>query len=269
MIGNANDASLLTWESEEEPESEQRHLAALYAWTHADVSMLNVKLSPDAGFAAVQKLLPQERYESSSVDFFDTRTWHRRGRCKVRMPPGGNVIHRVEISFVSEEKFILTDVDITMYERDRVVWEAAVSVPPWPAEWPYLPEYEPWRIVASAEPTLASGLLFVPVHWARILQPARWEPAVWQDRYAVEVISIADGSWVRRLEDDEVPPTPNSISIEIEDGRARCMDGSNVLATLVPPTGRRITAADVSLRAQRALVVLDARQLVFLELPPK
>jgi hypothetical protein len=44
--------------------------------------------------------------------------------------------------------------------------------------------------------------------------------------------------------------------------------GRNLLATMVPPAGRRITAADVSLRTRRALLVLDANQLLFIALPP-
>jgi hypothetical protein len=262
-----NDSASVTWHVANDSSSDQ--LETLYAWTHVEVPILNVKLSPEAGFAAVQKILPQEQYENSSVGFFDTETWNLRWRCKVRMPPGGNVIHRVEILFVAEERFVLTDVDITMYEREQVVWAAAVSIPSWPTEWPHRPEYEPWEIVGSGKPTLESGSLFVPVHWARMMEPAGWNGGAWQDRYAVEVVRIEDGKWIRRVDDGKAPLTPGSVSVEIEDGCARCMVGSNLLATIVPPTGRRITAADVSLRARRALVVLDARQLVYLALPPE
>lgn len=260
-----NDSSSVTWHEADEPNA--RQLETLYAWTHAEVPILNVKLSPGTGFAAVQRILPHEQYENSSVGFFDTETWNLRWRCNVRMPPGGNVIHPVEIVFVTEERFVLTDVDIRMYERDQVLWDAAVPIPSWPTEWPHRPAYEPWEIVGSGEPTMEGGSLFVPVHWARMTEPAGWNGSVWQDRYAVEVLRIDDGKWIRRIEDSEARrSTPAAITVE--NGVASYQEVDETVATLEPPRGRNITAADVSLRLRRALVVLDAREFRYVVLPP-
>jgi hypothetical protein len=244
-----------------------QQLEVMYRWKYDGVPILNVKLSPTARIAAVQKVLPQERSKNSSIGFFETERWSLLWRQKVPFPHGGTGPHKVNTLFLSDDRHVLADTEITMYERDQVLWKAEIPIPTWPVEaHRYFSNPEEWKIGECGEPAANERFLFVPVHWIRRLEPGGGADGMsFDDAYTTEVVSIDDGRWDRRIVLSTIPTfgLPPRREMRITNDRAELWHREQLIGTLEASQGRRITAADVSMN--RALVVLDAHELLELK----
>lgn len=222
----------------------------------------NVRLSPDARVAVIQRLLPAEMDKSSSVVFFETERWSPLWAVKVPHQQGNPDDTR--IIFFTNDRYFMTNHGLAMYERDRVLWKAELPQPTFTliGGWHYDLKWEPR---SYGTPAADESFLYIRTRWSRPLEPGGgYDGWQWQDEDSVEVISLQDGSWVRRIEQSGSarPEVPDRRFVITRGTRAEVWNGKVTLGTLEAP-GRSMQSADVV--GDRALVVLDGPELLFLK----
>lgn len=238
-----------------------------------EIPIFSVKLSADARIAAVQRLLPSEKFESSSLEFFSLNDWSLLWRLKLPLPLGANVAHWIQPLLLGANRFVVADADMAMYDGNQLQWRTEYPQPNWPSDHYIAVTPERWRVVSSSVPVIWNNHFLVHVRWARKLGPGGDNEGVWQDVLALELVDI-DGRWVRRIDvdDQRVPSEPVPLTRSpyklLSGGEAEWRPDGELVAVLRPPQGREISAVDISLDSRRALVVLDARELVDFSLVP-
>lgn len=239
-----------------------------------EVPILSVKMSADARIAAVQRLLPDGRLGYLSVECFSLSDWSFLWRIELPFQYGGNVAHPVQPLFLEANRLVIAGEELAMYDEDRLLWRTEYPLPDLASPSYYIArEPQRWRVVDTSAPIVWNELFLIHVHWARWLGPGGDNEGVWQDIFSFEVVD-ADGRWLRRIDvdDERVPSEPVPVIRDafkqLSDGAAEWQPDGVVVAFLRPPQGRWISNADISIEHQRALVVLNARELVDYSLQP-
>jgi hypothetical protein len=209
----------------------------------------------------VKRVVP---YTTWSINFYDTERWSLLWAIRASTQEDGP--HKTEVAFLSNDRYFMSNHGLAMYERDRVIWTTDLPRPTWEpiAERYYDLEWEPRT---NGQPAVDESCVFIPTTWSRPLEPGGgYDGWQWQDEDTIEVISVQDGRWVRRIEQSGSagPELPDRrLVITRETPLAEVWNGRAMLGTLEAPLGRSVLSADVV--RDRALLVLDGYELLDLK----
>lgn len=261
----------VTWRA---TETTPAPLVRRHASRQTDARIMTVRLSPDATLVAIQRSDKQNYYKSTSLDFFALHDWSLLWSIEIPWPRPNTSAHLVEPMFIDNERYIIADTEIAMFERAQLLWRVEIPKPDLPPRgYEYWPRPEEWAITSSETPRRDGSRVLVRVRWARALEPAGYNYGVWQDAESVEAISVDDGRWLERLEQhegNERREEKTSIYEQVlpmracnyVDGDQECISRGVLLGTLIHPRDRRITCADFSSDLNRFVVVLDGHEII-------
>jgi hypothetical protein len=231
-----------------------------------------VKLAPGRATAVVQVQLPDYQ---RIVRFYDTTTWQVRWNVTMRPQVPCWNDRDVGTLFLPGNRYVLAERDVLMGDGEKIVWR---TTPPRPTDWFIDPlrlyrDDDGWEISSTGDPHVDAREVYVFVHWFRLLRDTPyWDEPDVERRYAVEVFSIEDGTWLRRIEiqrEELVPPrfipeTEHRFALDLSKrNRVELVRDGVGLGVLEVVGDRAVVDVDVSYSDRRVLVAMNEAELTF------
>jgi hypothetical protein len=201
----------------------------------------------------------------------DTTDWRTRWSIPIPAFAGGDVGCR----FLTADRFVIAAREVSLWQANVPVWRTKLPTPvefkPGRISSVVRPDEADWDVVSCGDPTTDGERIYLHTHWAKCLgSPGYFYEQEWDDRGAVEILSIHDGSWIRR---EEVPlGEPPSVGPPVRDECRKSPDGfklynNQVYLGLLAITPERLSIdADLSMADRRIIVSMPDDRFAFLEL---